>query len=38
MGAHVYLLDGDETRQGLCKDLSFSDEGSKNIRRIGEVS
>jgi adenylylsulfate kinase len=35
----TYVLDGDNVRQGLCKDLGFSDEDRKeNIRRIGEVS
>ena len=34
-----YVLDGDNIRQGLCKDLSFSDDDrTENIRRIGEVS
>lgn len=38
-GYHTYLLDGDNIRHGLCKDLSFSDEDRKeNIRRIGEVA
>lgn len=36
---HSYLLDGDNIRHGLNKDLSFSDiERIENIRRIGEVS
>lgn len=36
---HSYLLDGDNVRHGLNKDLSFSDEDRiENIRRIGEVS
>lgn len=36
---HTYLLDGDNVRQGLCKDLTFSDaDREENIRRIGEVS
>ncbi len=35
----TYLLDGDNIRAGLNKDLSFSDDGRiENIRRIGEVS
>ena len=39
MGYHVYLLDGDNVRHGLCKDLGFSDQDRvENIRRIGEVS
>ena len=33
------ILDGDNIRHGLCRDLDFSDEGRKeNIRRIGEVA
>jgi len=39
MGHHVYLLDGDNVRHGLCGDLGFSDEARvENIRRIGEVA
>ena len=39
MGQHTYLLDGDNIRHGLNKDLGFSDEDRvENIRRIGEVS
>ncbi|KKC98073.1 MULTISPECIES: adenylyl-sulfate kinase [Photobacterium] len=38
-GFHTYLLDGDNVRHGLCKDLGFSAEDRKeNIRRIGEVA
>ena len=39
MDYKTYLLDGDNVRHGLNKDLGF-DEGSRveNIRRIGEVS
>lgn len=39
MGKHTYLLDGDNIRHGLNKDLAF-DEVSRveNIRRIGELS
>jgi len=34
-----YVLDGDNIRQGLCKDLGFSDnDRTENIRRIGEIS
>jgi adenylylsulfate kinase len=34
-----YLLDGDNIRHGLCKDLGFSDAHRvENIRRIGEVA
>ncbi len=35
----TYVLDGDNVRQGLCKDLGFSiEDREENIRRIGEVS
>jgi adenylylsulfate kinase len=38
-GHHVYTLDGDNVRHGLCKDLGFSPEDrAENIRRIGEVA
>lgn len=38
MGFKTYLLDGDNIRSGLNKDLSFTDEGRvENIRRISEV-
>ena len=38
-GYHTYLLDGDNIRHGLCKDLGFSDtDRRENIRRIGEVA
>ena len=38
-GHHSYLLDGDNIRHGLNKDLDFSEAGRvENIRRIGEVS
>lgn len=37
-GFHTYLLDGDNIRHGLNKDLGFSDKDRvENIRRIGEV-
>lgn len=39
MGKHTYLLDGDNIRHGLNKDLGFSAEDrTENIRRIGEVA
>ncbi|MBV1915707.1 MAG: adenylyl-sulfate kinase [Pseudomonadales bacterium] len=39
MGHHTYLLDGDNVRHGLNKDLGFSDRDRvENIRRIGEAS
>ena len=38
-GLVAYVLDGDNVRQGLNKDLDFSDEGrEENIRRISEVA
>ncbi|MCF8296937.1 MAG: adenylyl-sulfate kinase [Saprospiraceae bacterium] len=38
-GNHTYLLDGDNIRHGLNKDLGFSEvDRVENIRRIGEVS
>ena len=38
-GYATYVLDGDNIRHGLCKDLGFSDlDREENIRRIGEVS
>jgi len=38
-GYKTYLLDGDNVRLGLNKNIDFSEEGRKeNIRRIGEVS
>ncbi len=39
LGFKTYLLDGDNIRQGLNKDLSFDEDGRvENIRRIAEVS
>lgn len=39
MGRHVYLLDGDNLRHGLCSDLGFSAEDrTENIRRAAEVA
>ncbi|MBL4731239.1 MAG: sulfate adenylyltransferase subunit CysN [Rhizobiaceae bacterium] len=38
-GRHTYLLDGDNVRHGLNKDLGFTDvDRVENIRRIAEVS
>ncbi|REE01649.1 adenylyl-sulfate kinase [Marinoscillum furvescens] len=38
-GFQTYILDGDNVRSGLNKDLDFSDDSRKeNIRRISEVS
>lgn len=39
LGYHTCLLDGDNLRKGLCKDLGFSTEARiESIRRIGEVA
>lgn len=39
MGKHAYLLDGDNVRHGLNKDLGFTDaDRVENIRRISETS
>lgn len=39
MGKNTYVLDGDNVRHGLNKDLTFSaKDRTENIRRIGEVS
>jgi bifunctional enzyme CysN/CysC len=39
LGARTYLLDGDNVRHGLSKDLGFTAaDRVENIRRIGEVS
>jgi bifunctional enzyme CysN/CysC len=39
MGRHTYLLDGDNVRHGLNKDLGFTDaDRIENIRRVSEVS
>ena len=36
---HTYVLDGDNVRHGLNKNLGFSPEDrEENIRRIGEVA
>ncbi|WKZ91719.1 adenylyl-sulfate kinase [Chimaeribacter arupi] len=38
-GVSTYLLDGDNVRHGLCRDLGFSDDDRReNIRRVGEVA
>ncbi|WP_295627853.1 sulfate adenylyltransferase subunit CysN [uncultured Nitrosomonas sp.] len=39
IGKHTYLLDGDNVRHGLNKDLGFTDaDRVENIRRIAEVA
>jgi len=38
-GVHTFLLDGDNVRHGLNRDLGFTDaERVENIRRVGEVA
>ncbi len=38
-GKHTYLLDGDNVRHGLNKDLGFTDaDRVENIRRVGETA
>jgi bifunctional enzyme CysN/CysC len=38
-GAHTFLLDGDNVRHGLNRDLGFTDaDRVENIRRVGEVA
>jgi bifunctional enzyme CysN/CysC len=39
MGRHTFLLDGDNVRHGLNKDLGFTDvDRVENVRRVGEVA
>jgi bifunctional enzyme CysN/CysC len=39
MGIHTYVLDGDNMRTGLNKDLGFTPEDrAENVRRVAEVS
>jgi bifunctional enzyme CysN/CysC len=39
MGQHTYLLDGDNVRHGLNRDLGFTDaDRVENIRRVAEVA
>ncbi|WP_294292407.1 adenylyl-sulfate kinase, partial [uncultured Sphingomonas sp.] len=39
LGKHSFLLDGDNVRHGLNRDLGFSDaDRIENIRRVGEVA
>ena len=39
LGRHSFLLDGDNVRHGLNRDLGFTDaDRVENIRRVGEVS
>jgi bifunctional enzyme CysN/CysC len=39
LGTHTFLLDGDNVRHGLNRDLGFTEaDRIENVRRIGEVS
>lgn len=39
LGKHTFLLDGDNVRHGLNRDLGFTDaDRVENIRRVGEVA
>lgn len=39
LGHHTYLLDGDNVRHGLCRDLGFTEaDRVENIRRVAEVA
>ena len=39
LGRHTYLLDGDNVRHGLNRDLGFTEEDRvENIRRVAEVA
>lgn len=38
-GRNAYVLDGDNVRHGLCRDLGFAEQDrAENIRRIGELA
>ena len=38
-GRHTYVLDGDNVRHGLCRDLGFTEaDRVENIRRVAEVA
>jgi bifunctional enzyme CysN/CysC len=38
-GRHTYLIDGDNVRHGLCRDLGFTEaDRVENIRRVSEVA
>jgi bifunctional enzyme CysN/CysC len=39
MGRHTYILDGDNIRHGLCRDLGFTAaDRVENLRRVGETA
>lgn len=38
-GKHTYILDGDNVRRGLCRDLGFTEaDRAENVRRVAEVA
>lgn len=38
-GCRTFVLDGDNVRHGLCRDLGFSlEDRAENLRRVGEVA
>lgn len=39
LGCRTFVLDGDNVRHGLCRDLGFSlEDRAENLRRVGEVA
>ncbi|MEJ2229457.1 MAG: adenylyl-sulfate kinase [Alphaproteobacteria bacterium] len=39
LGKHTYVLDGDNVRHGLCRDLGFTDaDRVENLRRVSETA
>lgn len=39
LGCRTFVLDGDNVRHGLCRDLGFSaTDRAENIRRVGEIA
>ena len=35
----IYILDGDDLRNGICKDLGFDEKSRReNMRRVGEIA
>jgi len=39
LGYHSFILDGDKIRNGICKDLGFSEKDrAENVRRVGEIA
>jgi len=39
LGCHSFILDGDNIRNGICKDLGFSkNDRAENVRRVGEIA